>query len=298
MSDAPSPGDWDAPAGLHFLQYQEPDSNLLFHYTSASTLAAILDSGNMRLGSYSRTNDPRETKEWEPTITLPDVSVRPAEKYLHSTKEDYRKVVDAVNGLLRRGARLACFTSDSDRTSSQNDGTLFHRGWARARMWQQYADAHRGACLVFDRSKLIENADLARPHSNEELFTYGAVNYEDAPLTINLRWMDVVDQGIEAVLSDLQTWKGVATHLYATKNTDWESEHESRITVVIWNVPDDSADEPIDVPIGDSLKAIVFGDDFPDVERSVAQSRFAAGNEPDVLTCHWSNGVPWLSPNL
>src|SRR3712207_7604623 len=51
----------------------------------------------------------------------------------------------------RRRARLACLTMD--RTPNAF-GSPFHRGWARARMWSQYSDAHRGACLVLDHAAL------------------------------------------------------------------------------------------------------------------------------------------------
>ena len=40
-----------------------PDE-LLFHYTSRESLRTILESGNLRLNTLDRINDPRERSEW------------------------------------------------------------------------------------------------------------------------------------------------------------------------------------------------------------------------------------------
>ena len=122
---------------LNRLQDQEVTEDLLYHYTSADTVAKILDSGTVRLGPYTRTNDPREQKEWIPLFTMPSGPGRPPERYLSSSEEEYEAAQRATDRYLRRGARLACFTLDRPRSGDATPGTLFHRGWARARMWEQ-----------------------------------------------------------------------------------------------------------------------------------------------------------------
>jgi hypothetical protein len=280
---------------LHPLQRQEVNEELLYHYTSATTLAKILDSGQIRLGPYARTNDPREQKEWIPRFTMPTGPGRPPERYLSSTPEEVEAAFRATDRYLRRGARLACFTLDRPRADDATAGTLFHRGWARARMWEQYAAHHAGACLVFDRQKLIELVDNHRPHGDGDLFTYGTVTYLDHALTVPLPWIDVVDQGIEAVLDDFQIRKDAARHLYTTKNTDWESEQEFRIVYVEWHVSEEAIDTPISIPFEGSLEAIVLGEAFPETEHNVMEFRSGMPAGLDVLQCQWHSGVPILA---
>ena len=217
---------------------------------------------------------------------MPSGPGRPPERYLSSSEEEYEAAQRATDRYLRRGARLACFTLDRPRSGDATPGTLFHRGWARARMWEQYADHHSGACLVFKRQEL-ELVDEHRPHGNGDLFTYGGVTYQDQALTVPLPWTDVVDQGIEAVLDDFQIRKDAAKHLYTTKNTDWESEQEFRIVHVQWDVPDEKMDVPISIPFEASLEAIVLGEHFPDTERNVMQFRAGMPAEIDLLQCQW-----------
>ena len=161
-------------------------------------------------------------------------------------------------------------------------------------MWEQYAGRHTGACLVFERSELVGLVDENLPHGDGDLFSYGSVTYEDQALTIPLPWMEVVDQGIDAVLDDFQVRKGAADHLYFTKNTDWRSEEEFRIVCVQWNVSDEEEDQPITIPYESSLLAIVLGEHFPDTELSVIRSRAGLSSGVDLLRCGWHSGVPCL----
>ena len=279
---------------LHVLQDQDVDDQKLYHYTTATTLAKILDSGALRMDPYSRTNDPREQKEWVPLFTMPPGPERPPEKYLATSADDARAAELATDRYLRRGARLACFTLDRQRAQNATAGTLFHRGWARARMWEQYSGRHTGACLVFERSELVRLVDEHLPHGDGDLFSCGSVTYDDQALTIPLPWMEVVDQGIDAVLDDFQVRKGAADQLYFTKNTDWRSEEEFRIVCVQWNVSDEEEDQPITVPYESSLLAIVLGEHFPDTELSVIRSRTGLASSVDLLRCEWHSGVPCL----
>ena len=279
---------------LHFLQEQDIDDQLLFHYTSPSTLKAILANGTLRLGPYADTNDPRETKEWVPLFTMRDGPTRPDERYLTRALEASEAAARATDRYLRQGARVACFSLDRERSDGATEGTLFHRGWARARMWEQYADQHTGACLVFDRSRLVRLVDEHRPTGDGDLFSCGRVHYVDRALTIELTWTAVVDDGIANVLDDFQIRRGVADHLYFTKNTDWMSEEEFRIVFVEWDVSDETANTPITIPYESSLLAVVLGEHFPETELDLLRGQKGMSNEVELLSCQWSSGVPYL----
>lgn len=279
------------PGDLHWLQTQEIDDDLVFHYTQADSLAAILTNGTLRLGPYSNTNDPREQKEWRAGLLMPAGRARPPAKYLEFARDHANEVDEATDRYLRRGACLACFGVDRAPLADAGAGCLFHRGWARARMWDQYAEKHKGACLVFNKLALLEAIDKQIPHAAGDLFLYGNVEYRDQPRTIPLKVGDLVNAGIAEVLDHLQVLKDAASHLYMTKNTDWQSEQEYRIVVVRWDVAATEENQPLEIDFRDALKAIVFGEHYAGDVKTLVGARIGV----DVLRCWWGDGVPMLA---
>jgi hypothetical protein len=124
-----------------------------------------------------------------------------------------------------------------------------------------------------------------------DLFLYGKVEYRDQPLTIPLEVGDLVKAGIAEVLDHLQVLKGAASHLYMTKNTDWQSEQEDRVVVVRWDVPTSEENQPLEIDFVEALKAIVLGEQYPDDVRPLLGGRKGV----DVLRCWWGDGVPMLA---
>lgn len=281
-SSAALSGSWLRSGQVEPLRY-------LYHYTTATRAAEILDSEELWLGPYSKTNDPRESKEWVPKISWVSDSL-PTGRLLDQTYA----VQQDTDRLLRRGARLGCFGLDRDPASGA-EGFLFHRGWARARMWDQYAGKHTGACLVFDLASLVERADGDAPHGNGDFFTTGRVVYEDRPLSLRVDFDRVRQEGLEAVLSEKQMGRNMGGRLYLTKNRDWESEQEFRIVVVRWNVPETEEPKPLKVRYGTALRAVVLGEHFPSSERSVIHHRRAA-RTIEIVSCRWVMGDPLLDP--
>jgi len=280
---------------LHPLQEQKTSDDLLFHYASGEKLGMILKSETLWLSPYAETNDPRENREWVAQFTLPSTGGRPPEKYLGVNEEVARDAHAATDRLLRRGARLACFTKDRPKSEGAAQGALFHRGWARARMWEQYADHHMGACLVFSCSDFIDLVDDQIPHGDGDLFAAGSVRYVDRALSISLSWTDVVDDGIEATLDRFQTERWTPNDLYFTKNQDWESEREFRIVCSLWNVAETEEHKPLPIAYGSSLRGIVLGEHFPEAEGALIASRMDSQTELGVVRCEWHSGVPILS---
>jgi Protein of unknown function (DUF2971) len=60
-----------------------------------------------------------------------------------------------ANEETRARSHLFSLTIDAE---PQADGERppFCFGWARARMWEQYAERYRGVCLVFDKERLTQ----------------------------------------------------------------------------------------------------------------------------------------------
>jgi len=162
--------------------------NWIYHYTSTETAALILTSGMIRLGAFSRTNDPREQREWFPSVTEGTSD--------EIGKDEFWNICREIDAAMRGRTKLACFTRD--RNAGETHGHLnFHRGWARARMWDQYAEHHRGACFVFARDRwqaavgrvvdaLVKEGLDAKAEIGP--FTlHGDVSYVDRPVELE-RW--------------------------------------------------------------------------------------------------------------
>jgi len=269
-----------------------PEHPLLFHYTSRDSLLAILDSGNLRLNTPSRMNDPRERTQWIPEkIVHPEGGVSPA------TMQIKDEVHDQIDLQLRLSARVACLTSDRTPSAGAGPGTNFHRGWGRARMWEQYGQQHRGAVLVFSRVDLFESFQTTIGAKAVEHLMWGSVDYRDQRLDLPLEGSFSSVDEVRVALEDLKNKGRNLNDLFFVKNSDWSGETEVRFLAVV-GAAAASVDEPLDLTYGDSLRAVVLGErwDGSDwLKDAVARRRVSAD---DVVRCDWVNGAPALKNYL
>ena len=252
---------------LQELTTTEP-SRFLYHYATMEGLFRILCSGNVRLGLYGNTNDPRENKEWVEAIDAPSGSA------------------PASIDRLRTGARLACFTVDGCPSNGAEIHSHFHRGWARARMWAQYASHHTGVCLVFDFEDLAGRIDRGYQLRDGEYLINGPVSYIDKSLTLP---MSIRTSTLDNIHDDVLA-TDLINHLYLTKNRDWESEREHRFVILTWAY---ETDTPIDIPFGTALRAVVLGEACALCSPASGLPRLET---VDFYRCTWSRGTPSLQP--
>ena len=98
------------------------------------------------------------------------------------------------------------------------------------RLWEQYADSHRGVCICFDRTTLIRVVKDAVRKIDE--VTYGEVTYADgeiAPEAVRIPLKQLLERPIEETFD-----RYVRAHLhdlFFTKLRDWESECEFRFVI-------------------------------------------------------------------
>jgi hypothetical protein len=159
----------------------------------------------------------------------------------------------------------------------------FGRGWARARMWEQYAEAHKGVCLMFDRERFAEHvyADLhrqlnVRPYENPVEYTP-----RGGELTLNIGEFPtpVPADFVRKYIEDNHH------ELFFKKTLDWETEHEYRFATTA------PPGEPLYAHYGDALVGIIVGEKFPDWQRASAiESARQAGLEPQLML--WDNNHP------
>ena len=182
-------------------------------------------------------------------------------------------------------AKLLALTIDTEKGYGGR-AQPFGRGWARARMWDQYAEQHRGVCLVFDRAKLRTNLihsllsqDLAKPY-------YKAVRYTAGGPAERLLELDMARLADGEEGSDVRSF--VEAHnddLFFLKAKDWETEHEYRFVVTAPDVDYVHAD------YGDALTAVILGERFPVWQEAGANSLC---HEVGAIAAkmNWRSGAP------
>jgi hypothetical protein len=279
-------------SGFEFCNGSQGD-RFLFHYTSTSGLAGILDSGVFRLSSLDGLNDPRDSRPFSFAFRLSQSDVDSGVKLTH--KVDVAMNL-RCNEILRSKAYVGCFTRE---VPGGTGAGYFDRGFTRGRNWHQYADQHRGACLVFDRAKLVAAtaAVLARPPSEidpslmDDTFHHAPVDYQ------NRSRLDVDDESASPMIefSRIADIDNLAAEFkkqywypfFFRKHLDWQSELEYRL--LVWS--DHGA--PL-IPIKDAMVAIVIGEQMPRWEISVLSFRLYRMGVSllHVAQMVWSSGDP------
>lgn len=253
----------------------------VYHYTRVSTARQfILKDGTLRLGSFSRTNDPKESKDWDFNLAtyenrdLGAYSITQMSKWL-STE-------------LKSTTKLACFSLDRPPLTGDHSRDILNRGLAKPRMWAQYSESHTGVCLVFEKAQLLEAVRSKFPRM---LCFYGPVEYRDqyivrsmAPheFLINLDLMERLGQK-DYVAAHLQRYHRA---LFFEKLMDWRDELEWRI------ITRADTDSDLYVPIKGALVGIVHG---ASIERKESDALFKLTDSWNVqhIGLTWANSSPW-----
>ncbi len=128
-------------------------------------------------------------------------------------------------------------------------------------MWEQYAENHAGACLVFDRELLAETLTSALAGFEDTIAQ--EISYSDVPLpehgaahtlvaaTLAEAGEGDIEQGMRMHLRDH------APELFFRKLKDWTTEHECRYLILGDHSPGRS------ISYGDALRAVIVGERFP-----------------------------------
>ncbi len=265
------------------------ENKLVYHYTKAATLLDyILPKTRLLLSRFQNVNDPRESKDWVFGI--------------QSTNWDLDFDIDTVrlafNRYLKHEWHVGCFVSDVPealttraREAAGGDmlAALYERGHSRPRMWAQYGDGYKGACLVFSKSEL--DAAIRTAAGGTAMVHAAHVTYRNPPVGLSLRepnalmidFDEVLKSGIEQA-ARLHAKRYFCDILFL-KSRDWESEREFR-----WAVTETAKGE-LFVDIKSSLKGIMVGDLCPNLCRR-AIGEYALLHDVEVAQMGWRNGVP------
>lgn len=253
----------------------------VYHYTKAATARDfILKDRTLLLGDYASTNDPKESKAWE--FGLVTFENRDIGSYEHS------KLSGWFSHELKSRTRLACFSKDRAPLTGNHMSDILNRGYARPRMWAQYADKHTGVCLVFLRTRLVELTKAALGggwlmHGDVHYKNRGILDKNERPeFMLNVDLYEAL--GPKAyVRSHIQTCN---RFLFFEKLEDWRDEHEWRIVVVA------ESPQRILVPIETALVGVLHGD-ATDPDTSEELIRATHGLSVKHMGLSWTNSTPW-----
>ena len=225
--------------------------DFFFHYTTRqAAFQHILPALQLRLSPALVMRDPLESN---PALVSGSWYVSDDPKAQRAVEAT---VMQASLDLqqLRRCSKVLCLTIDA--LDYVGDAEIFGRGYARARMWEQYAEKHKGVCLMFRRgdfeASVLEQLRSRSPESWGHAVTYKHRGIlEDAAATVllpsNLRATDLRSDHLRKHLQSI----------FFTKLTDWQSEHEYRFVESSWN------ERRTFVDIGDTLAGVILGWRFP-----------------------------------
>ena len=266
------------------LESEEASKDLIFHYTTReAAMEHILFKKVLRLSPYSKTNDPRESKERSFVMVgdgLPSDTI-----YDKHFKTDFE-----FNTLIKQKCKLISFCNDR----WERFGLSYNpwkRGFAKSRMWSQYGENHAGVCLCFSRKKIV--GTIRNELKEDDEIIYQNVDYEDFS-----------HDSISATtfsgnkLEELESAEYIALHLkknsgglFFKKAEDYSNENEYRI-IVISNVSEYKF-----FSIGTSMEAVIVGERFPSVYWDLIK------NLSENLGSHlnrlkWHEGKPYLSESM
>lgn len=251
----------------------------LYHYTKLATaLEKILNSGTLMFNLFSCSNDPRETKEW---ISTGCSTGSIDKKVFWETVDIGQKVTNQI----KKQSKILCFSLDSDETTSKNKHS---RGYFKSRMWAQYAENHRGICLVFNREKITEKIN-SEFNLNGFLKSEKVTYHDKPPVAHDALTFDCNELGgmKEDQLLNIYLEK-YASFYFFTKNYDWKDESEYRF-VLLNNNP-----EPEFFYFQDALEAIICGEDLPSVYIPLL-TLFKEKYNCQLAQIETYNGVPTLN---
>jgi hypothetical protein len=247
-----------------------------YHYTTAdAAFAHILPTTKLRLSRLAEMRDPVENKDWVQVLFPPPS---------WSTEEMLR--FEAVARQVIYETKILSFTVDSPEAGRRPEHS---RGYARPRMWEQYAENHRGVCLVFDLTSLRARIEGEVARFRRALF--GLVTYSDLPLEHHetARSLDATDlvvagrgdyeRGLEIHLDEH------AQELFFRKLSDWSTESEYRFIVT------DGTSGDIVLDFGDTLRAVVLGEHFP-AWQIPAAAELCRANGIDLKQIRWGAFPP------
>jgi Protein of unknown function (DUF2971) len=229
--------------------------------------------------------DPRESKDLRPEMRADGRRVWTSRNMVRFASV-LQKSVD-----VKKQVKVLSLTED-DVSVRPPEEAIFGRGFAHPRLWEQYADNHRGICLCFDRQTLVKRMRREVKKRGERLW-YGPVAYRDGPIkpeAYTFSEREFYDYCDEEIIDRLITAN--RRELFFTKTKDWQTENEFRFVV-----PSIGTD-PLPVFIRDALRVVLLGEltseHYTPAILALLGKEGVAELNIRVLRLQWQDGAPFL----
>ncbi|WP_027728637.1 DUF2971 domain-containing protein [Treponema sp. C6A8] len=257
--------------------YSDDTQELLFHYTSFKSASQIIESNQLKLSSLPNTNDPLEFVSPE-IFSFTIWADMDEQKILYDLTESKNRRNDYV--------RFLCFcrnlTWNEMPTVQQIADNFLFKGWARTRMWAQYADNHTGVCLVFDKKEFKKCFDNLKSN-NITIINDRKIEYTNCLTNYQVLMTDIHHYNDN--FKDFFLDKKRLECLFL-KCEDFKDEMEYRFCLVNRNLK--NSEEQMFVNYGKSLKAIIYGQRFD------KKQRIPVPKSVDEYKIRWFFGMPKL----
>lgn len=261
------PSEWDLTRPIYI-----ENSPFLFHYTTYSSALGILISQQMRMGSLANMNDPLEFENHRGDGLV--FSGNPSNRYLA------KKVFEFANAVAEkdRAVRLASFAVDGGNQKDYYNNLC--KGWARSRMWAQYADGNEGVCLIFDKSNLVSVFENSFKSTSCKTYCR-EITYTNNLYPIQ----EMLNKPCESFLTQDKI------DFLFKKCVDYRDEREFRLLLVNKNLKNSA--ESVSFSIETSLCGVIMGAKFPEENRESLEKAIEYCN-PKIkrLYISWHYGMP------
>ncbi len=261
--------------------FQKEKNRFLFHYTTYSSALGILLSRQMRMGFLVNMNDPLEF-----------VSHRDDGIVTHggTNEEVFSKLNQFTNAVIEkeRSVRLASFSvdmpdNDQSNTCQENFYNNLNFGWGRSRMWAQYADNHKGVCLIFDRECIEKEFKDAFESKSCECFCKKVIYTND---------LEPIRDALSHPCDSFLTADKI--DFLFQKCQDFRDEQEYRLLLINKKLKDPN--ETVSFSIENSVCGVITGVKFPKENKSSLEAAIKSCN-PQIRRFYvrWDYGMPNIS---
>lgn len=205
------------------------NDDIIYHYTKASTaIDFILYNQHLKFTHRRKSNDPIESRTAErvtiytglevckPISEEKDLDSDCLHDYINSLEDEFYQICFCKNSM---GADFASKYIHSDFSGNEE---FF--GFAKPRMWEQYADNYTGVCIAFSEKKILElNKDLDLLKGNIKYLTYNELSYKKLGDIYGNRLSNL---GVEQCKKESEK---IVKKSFFYKHKDYEGENEYRI---------------------------------------------------------------------
>ncbi|PKL39569.1 MAG: hypothetical protein CVV44_04930 [Spirochaetae bacterium HGW-Spirochaetae-1] len=254
---------------------------VLYHYTSEKIgILYILQPGELRFGQLSNTNDPREALPHIPDLQrnypfgkcilkgygYVDEKILP----LAEERIDYKILTNKFN--------VVCFCQDKNVINS-----IFDYGYAKPRMWAQYAESHAGCCIVFDKTQI----DLKFNELRYNIKYSGNLEYnlDEENSNHGITFNDFSKEICANALDDYET--KCLKEIFFKKSIDWQEENEYRYLIV----NNKNEYENVYLDVSDCILGIIISYNFNNDYISKLHE-YCMKKDLFFYQINWINGIP------